>query len=121
MRVTLGSASAIVLAITLCGACSGESSGDRAKASAAAQAAAQAEKITAVGCPVAAPATGCLTIMANGKAYDLAGASPAVDMSRNVGISVTGDAAGGVTSCGVKLTNVKVDYLGLSCGGGAPT
>ena len=114
MRVTLGSASAVVLAITLCGACSGKGAGE-----AQASAAPQGEKITAVGCPVAGPATGCLTIMANGKAYDLAGASPAVDMSRNVGISVTGHSAGEVTACGVKLTDVKVDYLGLACG--APT
>jgi hypothetical protein len=54
--------------------------------------------------------------MANGKAYDLAAASPAVDVSRNVGISVMGHAVGEVSACGVKLTNVKVEYLGLSCG-----
>ena len=114
MRVKLGSASAIVLAIALCGACSEKGAGQ-----AQASAAPQTEKITAVGCPVAGPASGCLTIMANGKAYDLAGASPAVDMSRNVGISVTGHSAGEKSACGIKLTDVKVDYLGLGCG--APT
>ena len=114
MRVTLGSASAIVLAIALCGACSEKGAGQ-----AQASAAPQTEKITAVGCPVAGPASGCLTIMANGKAYDLAGASPAVDMSRNVGVSVTGRSAGETSACGVKLTDVKVDYLGIACG--APT
>ena len=114
MRVTLGSASAIVLAIAVCGACSEKGAGQ-----AQASAAPQTEKITAVGCPVAGPASGCLTIMANGKAYDLAGASPAVDMSRNVGISVTGHSAGEKSACGIKLTDVKVDYLGLGCG--APT
>ena len=114
MHVTLGSASAIVLAIALCGACSEKGAGQ-----AQASAAPQTEKITAVGCPVAGPASGCLTIMANGKAYDLAGASPAVDMSRNVGISVTGHSAGEKSACGIKLTDVKVDYLGLGCG--APT
>ena len=114
MRVRLGSASAIVLAIALCGACSEKGAGQ-----AQASAAPQTEKITAVGCPVAGPASGCLTIMANGKAYDLAGASPAVDMSRNVGISVTGHSAGEKSACGIKLTDVKVDYLGLGCG--APT
>ena len=114
MRVTLGSASAIVLAMALCTACSEKGAGQ-----AQASAAPQTEKITAVGCPVAGPASGCLTIMANGKAYDLAGASPAVDMSRNVGISVTGHSAGEKSACGIKLTDVKVDYLGLGCG--APT
>lgn len=110
MRVPLGSVSAIVLAIALCGACS-EKAGGQAQASAAPQIA----KITAVGCPVADPATGCLTIAADGKAYDLAGATPAVDMSRKVGVSVTGRPVGGASACGVKLTEVQVDYLGISC------
>lgn len=114
MRVPLGSVSAIVLAVALCGACSEKGAGQ-----AQASAAPQGEKITAVGCPVVGPATGCLTIMANGKAYDLAAASPAVDISRNVGVSVTGRSVGEASACGVKLTDVKIDYLGITCG--APT
>lgn len=115
MRLGLGSGAAIILSIALCGACSGKGGGQAQASSAPA-----GEKITAVGCPVAGPTAGCLTIMANGKAYDLASANPAVDMSKNVGISVTGHAAGAVSSCGIKLTDVKVDYLGLSCGASPP-
>jgi hypothetical protein len=115
MRVTLGSVSAVVVAIAMCGACSGNGGGQ-----AQASAEPQGEQITAVGCPVAGATPGCLTIMANGKAYDLAAANPAVDVSRNVGISVMGRAAGEVSACGIKLTNVKVDYLGISCGAPPP-
>ncbi len=108
MRVSLGSVSAIVLAVALCGACS-------EKGAAQASAAPQVQKITAVGCPVAAPTTGCLTITADGQTYDLAGATPAVDMSRKVGVSVTGRPEGGTSACGVKLTDIQVDYLGITC------
>jgi hypothetical protein len=109
MRFSLGSASAVVLAIAFCGACSGQGGG---QAQASAEPA--GEEIKAVGCPTAGPTPQCLTIAANGKVYDLAGAG--VDTTKNVGISVSGRAVGEVTPCGVKLTNVKVDYLGLSCG-----
>lgn len=109
MRVTFGSASAVVLAIALCGACSGQGGGQ-----AQASAAPQGEEVTAIGCPTAGPTPECVTIAANGKVYDLAGAG--VDMSRGVGISVSARAAGEVTPCGVKLTDAKVEYLGLSCG-----
>lgn len=115
MRVTFGSASAVALAIALCGACSGQGGGQ-----AQASAAPQGESITAVGCPVVGPTAGCVTIKSGGKIYDLASASPAVDLSRKVGISVTGHAAGEVTSCGLKMTDVKVDYLGLECAGAPP-
>jgi hypothetical protein len=104
MRVSFGSASAIAAVIALCGACSGQGSG-----AAQASSAPQGEPVTAVGCP-----TQCMTIAANGKVYDLAGAN--VDLSRNVGVSISGRAAGEASECGLKLTNVKVDYLGLSCG-----
>jgi hypothetical protein len=115
MRVTFGSASAIALAVVLCGACSGQGGGQ-----AQASAAPQGESITAVGCPVAGPTTGCVTIKSGGKVYDLATASPAVDLSRKVGISVTGRAAGEVTACGVKMSDVEVEYLGLECAGPPP-
>lgn len=110
MRVSLGSVSAIVLAVALCGACSEKGAGQ-----AQASAPAQVQKIAAVGCPVAAPTTGCLTITADGQTYDLAGATPAIDMSRKVGVSVTGRPVGGTSACGVKLTDIQVDYLGISC------
>ena len=112
MRVTFASVSAIGLALVLCGACSGQGSGE-----AQASAAPQGEPVTAVGCPVAGPTPGCVTVKSGGKAYDLAAANPAVDLSKKVGISVTGRAAGEVTACGVKMTDVKVEYLGLECAG----
>ncbi|MFN3515480.1 MAG: hypothetical protein ACK41C_20730 [Phenylobacterium sp.] len=107
--MSLGRVSAVAAAIALCGACSGQGSG-RAQASSAPQ----GEPVTAVGCPTQAAESQCLTIAANGKVYDLAGAN--VDMSRNVGVSIRGRAAGEATECGLKLTDVKVEYLGLSCG-----
>lgn len=110
MRV-LGSAFVVALAAVACVGCSGQGGGQ-----AQASAAPQGELVKAVGCPVAGPTPGCLTIMANGKAYDLGSANPAVDVSRNVGLSVSGHAAGEVTSCGIKLQDVEVEYLGLSCG-----
>jgi hypothetical protein len=109
MRVNLGSASAVALAIALCGACSGQGGGQAQASSAPA-----GEEVTAVGCPTVGPTPQCLTIAANGKVYDLAGAG--VDTSKNVGISVSARAVGEVTPCGIKLTSAKVDYLGLSCG-----
>jgi hypothetical protein len=108
MRKYIASASVILLAMAL-EACSGQGSGQ-----AQASSAPQGEQITAVGCPTAGPTPQCLTISANGKTYDLAGAG--VDTSKNVGISLTATAVGEVTPCGVKLTNAKVEYLGLSCG-----
>lgn len=107
MRISLGSASAIALAMAL-GACSGQGGGQ-----AQASAAPQGEKVTAVGCPTAGPTPQCLTIAANGKTYDLAGAG--VDTSKGVGISVSAMSVGEVTPCGIKLTDAKVEYLGLSC------
>ncbi len=71
-----------------------------------------------MGCPSVGPTPNCLTIAANGKVYDLAGAG--VDTTKNVGISLTARAAGETTPCGLKLTETKVDYLGLSCGAPAP-
>lgn len=108
MRVSFGSVSAIVLAVALCGACS-------EKGTAQASAAPQVQKITAVGCPVVDASTGCMTITADGQTYDLAGATPAINMSRKVGVSVTGRPVGGTSACGVKLTEIGVDYLGIGC------
>jgi len=115
MRVTVGSVSAIAMAIAMCGACSGQGGGQ-----AQASAAPQGEKVTAVGCPVVGPTPGCVTIKSGGKAYDLAAATPPVDLTRKVGLSVTGHAAGEVTACGLKMSEVKVEYLGLECSGAPP-
>ena len=115
MRVNLGSAAAVVLMIAACGGCSGPGSG---QAEAAAQP--QGQVVMASGCPVAGPTPGCLTIARNGKAYDLAGATPAIDLSKNVNLNVSGRATGETSACGVKLTDVKVEYLGLTCGTAPP-
>jgi hypothetical protein len=112
MRVTLGRAAILAMAIAGCVSCS--------KGASTAQAAggeAQGETITAVGCPIS-PKPGCMTIAAEGKAYDITSAG--VDLSRGVGVSLTGQAAGEVTACGSKLTDVKVDYLTLQCGQAKP-
>jgi hypothetical protein len=109
MRVIIGRAAIVALAMAGCVSCSD-------KATSTAQAAggeAQGEFITAVGCPIA-PKPGCVTIAADGKTYDISSAG--VDMSKGVGVSLTGRAAGEATACGSKLSEVKVDYLSLQCG-----
>jgi hypothetical protein len=109
MRVTLGSAAALLLAATALGGC-----GEKATSSAQASGGeAQGEAIAAVGCPVQ-PKAGCVTIASGGKTYDITDAK--VDLSKGVGISLTGTAKGAMGACGPKLENVKVDYLGLQCG-----
>lgn len=115
MRVKLGSAAAVALmtvALASCG--SGETAG---QAQASAEPA--GELVTAVGCPTTGPQPDCLTIVANGKSYDLTSAG--VDTARGVGVSVTGRAAGEAGACGIKLTETKVNYLGLRCGPPAAT
>lgn len=111
MRVTLGSIAALAFAAVACAGC-GEGAANTAQAASAPQ----GEQVTAVGCPTqATPA--CLTIQAKGKVYDISGA---VDASKGVGVSLTGMSAGEATACGVKLTDIKVEYLGLQCGAPAP-
>jgi uncharacterized lipoprotein len=107
MRVTLGRVAAVALAIAACAGCSQGSS----KANAANEA--QAQAVTAVGCPMT-PTPGCVTIAANGKAYDVSDAG--IDLARGVGVSLKGQDGGQVTACGPKLTDVQVEYLGLQCG-----
>lgn len=114
MRVRLEVAAAAAFAILACAGC-GDGAGNQAQA--AAQPA--GEMITAVGCPVAGPQPGCVTITSRGKVYDLAGANPAVDMSQGKGISLTGR-AGEATACGVMLSDIRMDYLGLQCAQAAP-
>ncbi|HEY8572464.1 hypothetical protein [Phenylobacterium sp.] len=112
MRVIFASTTAVVLAMALAGC--GEN------ATSAAQAAggeAQGQGVAAVGCP-AQPKAGCVTIAAGGKTYDITDAG--VDMSKGVGVSVTGQAKGEVGACGPKLAEVKVDYLALQCAAPAP-
>jgi hypothetical protein len=108
MRVNLGSIAAAALAIVACAGC-----GQATSTAQASGGEAQGLVITAVGCPMT-PTPGCTTIAANGKTFDVSHAG--IDLSRGVGISLTGRAAGEVTACGPKLTDVKVDYLGLQCG-----
>jgi hypothetical protein len=108
MRVTLGSVAAAALAMAACVGCSQGASTAQASGGEA-----QGQVITAVGCPMT-PTPACTTIAANGKTYDVSDAG--LDLSRGVGISLTGRAAGEVTACGPKLTDVKVDYLSLQCG-----
>jgi hypothetical protein len=108
MRVTV-SAAAVALAMLACAGCSGKG----ASSAQAAGGESQGEFVTAVGCPVE-PKPGCMTIASQGTSYDISAAG--VDLSRGVGVSLTGRAAGEVTACGSKLTEVKVDYLSLSCG-----
>jgi hypothetical protein len=110
MRVTLGSIASAALLAVACAGCSGSETAGQAQASAEPA----GELVTAVGCPTAGPQPDCLTIMANGKAYDLTGAG--VDVSRGVGISVTGRASGAAGTCGIKLAETEVSYLGLKCG-----
>lgn len=73
---------------------------------------AQGQVVVATGCPVQ-PKPGCTTISAQGKMYDISSAG--VDLSKGVGVQLSGRAAGEVTACGPKLTDVKVDYLTLQC------
>jgi hypothetical protein len=73
---------------------------------------AQGEKVVAIGCPKA-PQPDCVTVTSGGKVYDVTGAG--IDISRGVAVSVTGRAAGEVTACGPKLTDVQVEYQGLQC------
>ncbi|HEY8616190.1 hypothetical protein [Phenylobacterium sp.] len=78
---------------------------------------AQGQKVVAIGCPKA-PQPDCVTVTSGGKAYDVTGAG--IDLSRGVAVAVTGMAAGEVTACGPKLTDVKVEYQGLQCAAPAP-
>ena len=115
MRVTLGTAAAVALAMVACASCSNSQSSQVAAA-----AEPETELVTAVGCPMAGPQPGCVTIRSRGKVYDLAMAAPAVDMSKGVGVSLTGHTAGDATACGQKLTDIKLEYLSLQCGPATP-
>lgn len=112
MRVTFLSMGAVALLMTLSGC--GQSATSSANA---ADGATQGQAVAAVGCPVQ-PKAGCVTIAAGGKTYDITDAG--VDLSKGVGVSLTGTAKGEVGACGPKLADVKVDYLALQCGAPAP-
>jgi hypothetical protein len=111
MRVFIGGVAAVGLTMALAGC------GKPASTAEAAGGEAQGQVVVATGCPVQ-PKPGCTTIAAQGKMYDISSAS--VDLSKGVGIQLSGRAAGEVTACGPKLTDVKVDYLELQCGVPAP-
>jgi hypothetical protein len=108
MRVSLGTAASIALAVVALAGC-GEAGPSQAQASSQEQ----GETITAVGCPEVGAQPSCLVMKKGGKVYDVTEAG--IDMSRGVGVSVMGTAAGEVTACGTKLTDVKVDYMGIQC------
>lgn len=116
MRVRLGAAAVAAFAILACSGCSDQAGLSRAEASGESQ----GEMISAVGCPVAGAEPGCVTITAKGKIYDISGADPAIDLSSGRGVSLSGRAAGEVTACGAKLTEIQVDYLSLQCSSPEP-
>jgi hypothetical protein len=108
MRVTLGTAASIALAVVALAGC-----GNTGPSQAQASSQEQGEKITAVGCPEVGVKPSCLVMKKGDKVYDVSAAG--IDMSRGVGISVHGNAAGEVTDCGIKLNEVKVDYMSIQC------
>jgi hypothetical protein len=105
MRFILGGAALFALAASLAGCDSGVSGAKAAESVAA------AEAVTAVGCPKA-PKPECLTLVADGKTYDVTAAK--IDMSRGVAVSVTGS-PGAPGACGPTLTQAQVEYTGLQC------
>ena len=72
---------------------------------------------------VAANATGCVKVSAEnacktlkgpgGVLYDVSNAG--IDMARGKGVSLTGRDNGETTACGKALSDVKYDYLNISC------
>ena len=111
MRV-FGSFAAVASAMVLVGCGQGATSSAQASGGEP-----QGEKVVAVGCPKT-PQPGCVTVTAGGKTYDVSSAG--IDLARGVAVSVTGRAAGEVTACGPKLTDVQVEYQGLQCAAPAP-
>ncbi len=105
MRILLGGAALFALGVTLAGC------GDSGVSGAKAAEVATAEPITAVGCPKA-PQPSCLTLVADGKTYDVTAAG--VDMTKGVAVSVTGT-PGPAGACGPTLTQARVEYTGLQC------
>jgi hypothetical protein len=108
MRMLLGSVAITAAGLLLAGC----GDGGVSKASASDEAKAVV-KVTAVGCPVRGDDPACLILEAKGVDYDISAAG--VDLSRGVGISLTGAASGQTNACGAELNNVKFDYLSLAC------
>ena len=106
MRILLGGAALFALGLSLAGC--GDSGVSGAKA---AEAAPAADPVTAVGCPKS-PKPECLTLVADGKTYDVTAAR--IDVSRGVAVSVTGT-PGAPGACGPSLTQAQVEYTGLQC------
>ena len=115
MRRVLGSGAAVAVLAVALGGCGGTGTQQ-----AAAQAKPEGELITAVGCATTGQAPGCVTIKAKGKVYDISNASPAVDLSRGVTVSLKGVADGTSTACGAKLSDIRYDYLSFQCAKPAP-
>lgn len=110
MRMALGSGAVVVLAAIALASCGQTNS--QAVATAAEP---TGELVTAVGCAAPGPAAGCMTITSKGKVYDISTASPAVDPSRGVTVSLRGRSKGETTPCGAKLDDIKYDYLSFQC------
>lgn len=110
MRRVLGSGVAVAVAAIALGSC-----GDAGTRQTATAAEPEGELVTAVGCASAGQAPGCVTIKANGKVYDISSASPAVDPSKGVTVSLRGRADGSSTACGAKLADIRYDYLSFQC------
>jgi hypothetical protein len=106
MRIFLGGAALAAVAMSLAGCGDSGVSGARA-----AETAPAAEAVTAVGCPKA-PKPDCLTLVADGKTYDVTAAG--IDVSKGVAVSVTGT-PGAAGACGPTLTQAQVEYTGLQC------
>jgi len=97
----------------MCGACGQGASSARA----AAQAKASLVSGTAaavMGCVKVSADNACKTMKGPGGAiYDVTNAG--IDTARGKGVSLSGRDNGQTTPCGTVLTDVKFDYLGISC------
>jgi len=89
----------------------------------ATQAQADAKAQATLTSGVAANATGCVKVSAENACQTLKGAggvlydvsTAGIDLSRGKGVSLMGRDNGASTPCGKVLTDVKYDYLGISC------
>lgn len=69
---------------------------------------------TASGCVKTAADNACKTLKgAGGVLYDVSNAG--IDLSRGKGVSLMGRDNGQSSDCGKVLSDVKFDYLGISC------
>jgi hypothetical protein len=89
----------------------------------ATQAQADAKTQATMTAGTSANATGCVQVVADSACKTLKGAggvlydvsNAGIDLSRGKGVSLMGRDNGETTPCGKVLTDVKYDYLGISC------